>query len=328
MLASGKTEDHAVQQSNRVKKIFEACGYRSPADVNGKASRILTAIDGFRNTVDTVTGKDEKKKHERKDLGPISNKTKRHYLKALKGFFVWLCKEGRINSNPVQHLSIKGDGADAVKRRALSVDEITCLLAATKAAKRRYGVEGHDRAILYRTAILTGLRSKELRALTVHDINLKRKTVTLSGEHTKNDKPAILPLRTDLVAELRVYLAGKLPGAQAFRMPGESSMARMLREDMADARTAWIEKHPDQEESEFLLDDTADGKVDFHGLRHTFGSLLAEAGVHPKKAMELMRHSDINLTMKYYTHTYTGQDQDAVDTIPGFTETAKKAKAE
>ena len=41
--------------------------------------------------------------------------------------------------------------------------------------------------------------------------------------------------------------------------------------------------------------------VDFHALRHTFVSRLSEAGVHPRVAMALARHSDLALTMKHYT---------------------------
>ena len=41
--------------------------------------------------------------------------------------------------------------------------------------------------------------------------------------------------------------------------------------------------------------------VDFHALRHTFGSMLARAGIPPRVAMELMRHSDMRLTQSTYT---------------------------
>ncbi len=51
-------------------------------------------------------------------------------------------------------------------------------------------------------------------------------------------------------------------------------------------------------------------------LRHTFGTLLAASGVHPKTAQELMRHSDINLTMSRYTHTFRGQEAKAVESLP------------
>ena len=44
----------------------------------------------------------------------------------------------------------------------------------------------------------------------------------------------------------------------------------------------------------------------FHGLRHGFGSLLASNGVHPRVAMELMRHSEFRLTMEIYSHVAPG----------------------
>src|SRR5208337_1977898 len=41
--------------------------------------------------------------------------------------------------------------------------------------------------------------------------------------------------------------------------------------------------------------------LDFHALRHTFATMLATAGISPRVAMELMRHSDMRLTAKTYT---------------------------
>lgn len=48
--------------------------------------------------------------------------------------------------------------------------------------------------------------------------------------------------------------------------------------------------------------DANDRYADFHALRHTFISNLARAGVHPRNAQVLARHSTIDLTMNVYTH--------------------------
>ena len=48
--------------------------------------------------------------------------------------------------------------------------------------------------------------------------------------------------------------------------------------------------------------DAHDRYADFHALRHTFISNLARAGVHPRNAQALARHSTIDLTMNVYTH--------------------------
>ncbi len=64
----------------------------------------------------------------------------------------------------------------------------------------------------------------------------------------------------------------------------------------------------------------------FHSLRHTTGTLLAAAGVHPKTAQTLMRHSDINLTMSRYTHTLTGQESRAVESLPDLSTPSRQSQ--
>ncbi|HUW34633.1 MAG TPA: tyrosine-type recombinase/integrase, partial [Planctomycetota bacterium] len=72
--------------------------------------------------------------------------------------------------------------------------------------------------------------------------------------------------------------------------------------------------------------DAAGRYADFHSLRHTCGSLLAAAGVHPKVAQSIMRHSDINLTMARYSHVYNGQEAAAIAKLPDFGKTNSKKK--
>ena len=75
-------------------------------------------------------------------------------------------------------------------------------------------------------------------------------------------------------------------------------------------------RHLQTERANRILTPEAGRVRDFQSLRHTFGSLLAASGVHPKTAQELMRHSDINMTMSRYTHTYRGQESNAVAGLP------------
>ena len=67
------------------------------------------------------------------------------------------------------------------------------------------------------------------------------------------------------------------------------------------------------------FEDKAGRIFDVHAFRHQTGSLLAAAGVTPKVAQQLMRHSDIKLTMDIYTHVMTGQERAAVDSLPNLT---------
>jgi len=66
--------------------------------------------------------------------------------------------------------------------------------------------------------------------------------------------------------------------------------------------------------------------ADFHALRHTTGSLLLDAGVHPKAVQTLMRHSTITLTMDLYGHAYIDSVTGAVSRLPDFSAAARGRK--
>jgi hypothetical protein len=81
------------------------------------------------------------------------------------------------------------------------------------------------------------------------------------------------------------------------------------RQTAAVARAAWIgeAQTPDEttnrEGADFLAYRDREGRVaDFHSLRHRFVTELVRAGVAPKDAKELARHSTITLTMDRYAH--------------------------
>ena len=107
----------------------------------------------------------------------------------------------------------------------------------------------------------------------------------------------------------------------------------MIQTDLSRARDAWIKaaetdlaEHRRRLDSDFLKVQTDAGKVDFHALRHTFATMLAAANVHPRTAMELLRHSKIELTMKIYTHTQNQQLTDAIAALPAFESPAAAAR--
>ena len=64
--------------------------------------------------------------------------------------------------------------------------------------------------------------------------------------------------------------------------------------------------------------DPQNRKADFHALRYTFATNLSKAGVLPREAMELTRHSDMRLTMKTYTDAGLLCTGEAVSKLPFF----------
>ena len=66
----------------------------------------------------------------------------------------------------------------------------------------------------------------------------------------------------------------------------------------------------------YPVKDARGAVADFHSLRNTFATLMATHGVMPRVAMELMRHSDSNLTNKTYTDAAALPLSIAVEKLP------------
>ncbi len=72
----------------------------------------------------------------------------------------------------------------------------------------------------------------------------------------------------------------------------------------------------------------ADGRqADFHSLRMTFGTMLAKNGVAPRTAMELIRHTNLRLTMNVYTDPSILDTAGAVEDLPDLTQPSEAAAA-
>jgi hypothetical protein len=137
-------------------------------------------------------------------------------------------------------------------------------------------------------AAYTGSRRGEIQKLTWDDLHLDevRPYILARASTTKNKKTAVLPLVLPLVAALKEWRATKhnLSG-KVFRY-GVPKAVTLLK-DLAACGIKGVDEHGRH--------------LDFHALRHTFCTMLSRAGVSPRVAMELMRHSDMRLTAKTYT---------------------------
>jgi len=305
LLDKGNTARHANLVARRAGRVIEGCGFASWGDISG--SKVMAFLSDLRSDRTDESGKVEP---------GIGAQTFNFYLQAVRQFARWMVRDGRSDRSPVAHLqglNVKTDRRH--DRRALTVDELRRLLRAAASGPECYGMSGPERAMLFRLAVETGLRAAELGSLSraSFDLHGAPPTVTVEAAYSKHRREDVLPLRPDTAAELGAFLAVKSPAAQAFRPP-KGKLARMLR---ADLEAAGI---PYRDES---------GRVaDFHSLRHTFVTNLANSGVHPKVAQALARHSTVTLTMDRYSHTYMGEQSEAVAALPDLSQTmAQEARA-
>ena len=60
--------------------------------------------------------------------------------------------------------------------------------------------------------------------------------------------------------------------------------------------------------------------IRFHDLRHTFATMLLEAGEHPKVVSEMLGHSSITITLDIYSHVLPSMQAKAAAKLNGILE--------
>ncbi len=293
MEAKGNCADHVKQFVSNVRRVADDCRWRHLTNISASdLNRWLT---------------------ERRTAGRAAA-TINHHLRAAKAFCGWLVNERRISENPLVNISLLNAQADRrVERHPYSVEELGMLLAAADAGGVVHGMTGSDRALLYRTAVETGFRWSECRSLTRASFNFESEpaTVTIRAEDAKNGKEETLPLRPELAADLKARMAMFLPAAKAFPGMWAGKGADMIRLDLEAAGILSRDVNGD-----LITLDEYGLSYDFHGLRHTFATLGAKAGIPLAVMQKLMRHSDPKLTAGIYTHVLVADKADELAKLP------------
>jgi integrase len=277
----------------------------------------------------------------------MSGRTRNTYLAAATAFANWCVEENRLTVNPFARIARANEDADRRRiRRALDEAELGMLLDAAcrrplldamtirhgkrkgqavarlnDAVRERLDLLGRERALVYKTFLLTGLRRGELASVTVGQLHLDGPVAFLSLDagDEKSGEGNDLALREDLAADLGGWLADKLRRLQEearqardpipARLPADTllftvpvELVKILNRDL---RLAGIPKRDDRGRT-----------LDVHALRHTFGTHLSKSGVTPRTAQAAMRHSTIDLTMNVYTDPKLLDVGAALDALP------------
>ncbi len=321
--AKGNAPAYVRQAVQRLERLTDACGFGRLPDI--QAARVVDWLQSL------------------KEAGRAAA-TFNSYLIVAKGFCRWAVRERRMPYDPLAHLSKLNERTDVrLERRSLAPEEFTLLIETTRRSADVFRrLRGTDRAMLYTVAAYSGLRAGELSSLTVESLSLEGSppTITLEAGYSKRRRKDVQPLPAWLGDRMTEWLAERaaeprrLPATLAMRpaagrqsrlWPGAWSdkAARMLQADLEAARAAWIDAAPSAQErtrreaSDTLAYVDEAGRVfDFHALRHQYISNLAAAGVHPKVAQTLARHSTVSLTLDRYTHLAAADVVGALESLP------------
>jgi integrase len=276
---------------SRVRRVFDNCGYRyisefDAPDVEQQLAQII----------------------KEGEHGP---KTFNHYVQAIWAFCNWMTEAKRMKENPFTGLSLLNVKVDIRHdRRALEPAQVSQLMdAALTSNCKVQSYDGLLRARTYSLAYYTGLRQKELAALTPKKFRLQGPVpvVVLEAEFTKNGEDAVIPLHPDLVGMLN----GWLPELDA----DAALLPRFAK------KKAWLMVKKDLERVGIPYY-TDDGFADFHSLRAAYITHMLDNGTSITETQKLARHSDIRLTAGYAKASRKDQ-ADAVRNLPSTTNSSQ-----
>lgn len=198
-----------------------------------------------------------------------------------------------------------------IEKKPLSIYEDNLLLTVAKTHK--YG-------LFYLILRYTGLRTEEIIPLTIDDIDLDSKTITVdkaiyfekntpNQKITKNRKSRKVPILDIIYEQLKEHIEKCKTNNQKLLFVKQTdgcmitfSSSRWMLSSFLIAINKQYEKEQKELDDKFELKE--DNKIYFtnHQLRHSYCTMLYYAGIKIKKAQELMGHSSADMVYNIYTH--------------------------
>lgn len=170
----------------------------------------------------------------------------------------------------------------------------------------------------------TGLRRGELLALRWQDVDLKNRLITvrqavsqvkgqlLYQEPKSKKSQRTVPIPESIATELKAHKARQNQERLMLGPAYQDNGLVFCQENGEPLRIRTFLRRFDN-----LLAKAGVPKVRFHDLRHTFATLLLQAGEHPKVVSELLGHSCISITLDTYTHVLPELKQAAAARLDG-----------
>ncbi len=195
-----------------------------------------------------------------------------------------LCKWAQVNEiisrNYAEGLNV---GKSATKEKEIFTAEerkIIAKAAACDAAAR-----------IVMILIYSGLRINELFSIRKSDVHLDSQTPhMIGGEKTEAGRNRMIPIALSILPHVRALM--ELPGEYLV------SSSKGGQKDADNFR--------DREYYPFLQRQNLPRRT-LHTTRHTFASMMVEAGARPEDLQKIMGHADYSVTANIYTHASADQ---------------------
>jgi integrase/recombinase XerD len=223
--------------------------------------------------------------HRRKPDGtPLSNQTQYGRLVPVRGLFRFLVRQNRILSNPASDLEMPRV-EHRLPRHVLSASEAEAVLAQPDLTMG-FGIR--DRAIL-EVLYSTGMRRRELIALTVWDLDAERGTVSIRQGKGRRDR--MVPIGERAAAWVAKYSADVRPGLV---VPPDAGVLFLTKEGLdftPDHLSGLVTRYVER------ADIAKHGSC--HLFRHTMATLMLEGGADIRYIQQMLGHAELSTTQIY-----------------------------
>lgn len=193
-----------------------------------------------------------------------------------------------------------------IKVRGLTVDERKKFVAAVRNNEIRYS----QQMLL---SLFTGMRMGEINVLRVSDINFTFNTIVISQTISVDaNGRAVINETTKTAAGMRKIPLTNEARKILVKAIGDKTSGLIFSKEngsMIPTGNVLCQFKRMQEKYKFI-DETVDGKVDLHSLRHTYATTCIEAGMKPVVLQKLMGHADISVTMNTYADVFEQHQDD------------------
>lgn len=210
---------------------------------------------------------------------PSAKKTMIEYRNIIMRVYAFILQNRVIMFDPAQYLTVP-KGGKKTQRTAITDAQIAAIRSTP-----------HETQLLCLIMIYAGLRLGEAVALTWSDVDLNDRTITVNkaydfrGCRIKEPKTAA-GVRTVPIPEILAAALEAAPRSALLVSPYHGKI--------------WTDGAWDFQLKNYSAVLGFDVKA--HSLRHTYCTILFEAGVDVLTAKEFMGHSDVSTTMGIYTH--------------------------
>ncbi len=208
-----------------------------------------------------------------------------------------------------------------LRRREVRVwdeEQVRLFLAEAKRSSRYYP--------LYLTAILTGMRQRELLGLRWRDVDLTLGVASIRQTFTRLGREQLFKEPKTAAARRAVALPTALVEALRALQDDQEENRRVLGADYEDHDLVFCQAggkplhshNVVRRDFREVMKRAGTPRITFHDLRHAHASYLARAGVPPKVAQERLGHATPHFTLQVYTHTLAGQQEAAARAVEEF----------